>query len=177
MSRTQRGLKTVLKEIARSSERSSLFWWMFEHHDQLVTAAQGQRMRWAPLCERFSALGLADATGKPASIRTARETWRQVRASVASARAHAAAKKDRRANGRVAGLVNPSRMSPNWRPEVVPATVPVRPVARGGLPAATDAVSAQGRPTQSPALPSTPEEVKEAALRDLDEMDWHLKLQ
>ena len=150
MTRTQRGLRTILKAIARSSERSSLFWWMFDHHDQLIAAARGQRMRWSPLCDRFAALGLVDATGKPASIRTAWETWRQVRAAVASARAHAAAQAEQHGQGRVVGLVNPSRMSPNWRPQVVPPGPPATSQAHSAAVLSNDSAGTSSAPASVP---------------------------
>jgi hypothetical protein len=53
----RKGLRAVLREIAYSADRSALFWWMVEHHDELAHAAQGRRLRWKPLCERFAALG------------------------------------------------------------------------------------------------------------------------
>ncbi len=178
MTRTQRGLKAVLKAITRSSERSSLFWWMFDHHDQLIAAAEGRRMRWGPLCERFAALGLTDAIGKPASVRTARETWRQVRAAVGAARSRAAAKEAARLPDRLAGRTNPSRMPPNWRPEVVPPAplATALPVAPGERSAPAGTAAAPVPPARPAKQPSTPEEVVEAALNDLREFDWHLRL-
>jgi hypothetical protein len=79
MTTNQAGPRAVLGQITHSADRSSLFWWMVEHHDDLCDAAQGRRLQWAPLCAQFAELGLTDATGKPASVRTVRETWKRAR--------------------------------------------------------------------------------------------------
>ena len=75
-------MKSILRELSHSSERSSLFWWMVENHDMLAGATAGRRIRWKPACAYFDRLGLKDAEGKPATIRTARETWSKARAEV-----------------------------------------------------------------------------------------------
>src|SRR6516162_9519210 len=66
---------------------------MVEHHDELAQAAEGRRLRWKQLCERFAGLGLTDVNGKVASERTARATWSRARRAVAEARERAAAKR------------------------------------------------------------------------------------
>ena len=73
MSNDRKGLRAVLREIAHSAERSPLFWWMVEHHDELAQAAEGRRLRWKQLCERFAGLGLTDVNERVASERTARD--------------------------------------------------------------------------------------------------------
>jgi hypothetical protein len=109
MAREQPTLKSVLNEIARSGDRSSLFWWMVEHHDELVTAANGRRMQWRAFCARLRDLGLTDRTGKPASAKVARLTWFRARQEVARARGATAA--------RPARSSYPSRMPKDWKPE------------------------------------------------------------
>jgi hypothetical protein len=91
MAKDRSHIEAVLAAIARSDERSTLFHWMHEHHDELVAAAAGHRMRWKALTARLAEAGLRDATGKPATERTARETWYQVRRVVAKRRAAQAA--------------------------------------------------------------------------------------
>jgi hypothetical protein len=120
MSNDRKGLRAVLREIAHSAERSPLFWWMVEHHDQLAQAADGRRLRWKQLCERFAGLGLTDVNGKVASERTARATWARARRAVAEARERAAAKRPAHRPGRY-----PSRISADWRPQVVERAEPV----------------------------------------------------
>ena len=75
-------MKALLRELSRSSERSSLFWWMVENHDLLAGAAGGKRIRWKPTCAYLEQLGLRDADGNPPTERTARETWSRARAEV-----------------------------------------------------------------------------------------------
>jgi hypothetical protein len=119
MSNDRKGLRAVLREIAHSAERSPLFWWMVEHHDELAQAAEGRRLRWKQLCERFADLGLTDVNGKVASERTARATWARARRAVAEARERASAKRPAHRRGKY-----PSRISADWRPQVVEQTEP-----------------------------------------------------
>ncbi len=114
MSKRTKGLRTVLREITHSAERSPLFWWMVENHDELAAAAAQRRLRWPRLCARFAELKLTDVTGKVASERTARATWGRARREVALARQRLAAQPPPRP-----GAKYPSRISPNWRPQVV----------------------------------------------------------
>jgi hypothetical protein len=87
MSKCPSGLAAILEAIRRSPQRSSLFYWLHEHHDAVIEAAAGKPIRWAPLCTRFAELGLTDRTGKPASEAIARKTWHGVRRLVAKERA------------------------------------------------------------------------------------------
>jgi hypothetical protein len=119
MSRRIRTYKAILKEVARGSERSQLFWWLVENHDAIASESEGKRMRWAPLCARFAAHGLTDVNGRPPTPRTARETWLQARRTVALAR-----ERKRQADAAATpGQTMPSRISPDWRPQIVPPVV------------------------------------------------------
>jgi len=69
----------VLENIARPGNRSPLFWWMLEHHDEIVELAAGRRMDWKSFVAVATALGITDTLGRPIKERNARETWRQVR--------------------------------------------------------------------------------------------------
>lgn len=113
MTRHQPLIKTVLSEIANGDDRSSLFWWLVEHHDEIMAAANGRRMQWRRLCARFAELGLTDRTGKPATEKLARLTWFRARQEVARLRGLAVPAPAR------AGSVYPSRTSKEWRPTVV----------------------------------------------------------
>lgn len=113
MSRNRKGLRAVLREITQSADRSSLFWWMVKHHDELKTTASGRRLQWAALCTRFAELSLTDINGKPASPRTARETWLRVRRAVEEANRRLAAKPPSRV-----GAVYPSRIPRNGGPRL-----------------------------------------------------------
>jgi hypothetical protein len=127
MPKQTRTYKAILSEVARGN-RSTLFCWLVNHHDDLIEQAAGKPMRWEPLCKRFAEHGLTDINGQPATPSTARATWFQVRKAVAEA------KKRKKASdaARRPGDVYPSRISPDWRPTVVPPP-PIRaaPAAAG----------------------------------------------
>lgn len=75
--------QTLLDHMTQPDERSPLFWYLIEHHDDLVAAAAGRRQRWRVLCADFQALGLTDGRGNAPSPQTARLTWWRVRREVA----------------------------------------------------------------------------------------------
>ena len=83
MDRKGKLLQALIEQLGQSDERSPLFWYLFEHHDEIVAAARGQRMRWQSLCATFEALGLTDRSGQAPSAETARRTWKRVRREVA----------------------------------------------------------------------------------------------
>ena len=86
MKHDQRQTRAILDTIARSDARSPLFWWMVEHHDEIIAAAAGQRIRWGSFCAEAARIGLTDTRGQPATERNARETWHQARRMVERAR-------------------------------------------------------------------------------------------
>ena len=128
MSRRSRTYKAILHEVARGSERSTLFWWLVENHDAIEAQAEGKRISWEPLCERFVAHGLTDVRGQPPTSLTARKTWLRARRAVAEARER---KRVADASARP-GQKYPSRISPDWRPQVVPAA-PTQALVRSGV--------------------------------------------
>jgi hypothetical protein len=125
MARRNRDTTAILKTVSRSEQRSSLFWWLVEHHDEMIAAAKGKRILWRPFCAKVAALGLTDTKGQPPCERAARETWMQARKEVAASREAAAAQPPR--------PVYPSRVDKDWRPANAPppgpATQAVVPVA------------------------------------------------
>ena len=124
MARQKRGTKAILKTIARSEQRSTLFWWMVEHHDDIIAAAKGKRILWRPFCAKAAADGLTDTKGHPPCERAARETWMQARKEVAAARSVEAVS--------TARPVHPSRVDKNWRPaNAPPPTGQIVPAAAG----------------------------------------------
>jgi hypothetical protein len=131
-------LRGLLKDLGRPDERSPLFWWLLDHHDQIVESAAGRRMRWATLCAHFEALGLTDTKGKPPTPRNARETWFQVRREVARLRSKPTAPNNPR----------PARLPAGWHPTPIDAPAPVRP-------------RAQAPPLGPTTAENTPEHVKE----------------
>jgi hypothetical protein len=121
MSRYDKRLRGVVGEIAKTSDRSPLFWWLVENHDEIASAARGRRLRWDALCTRFAEAGLTDCNGKAPSPATARRTWHKARYMVAEERARqeAEAAKPKRVGARP-----PSRMPRDCRPEEVIVTAP-----------------------------------------------------
>ena len=86
------GLRAILRKIEQPADRSSLFHWMVEHHDELLATANEARLAWADLCASFTELGLTNRDGQPASQKTARLTWYRARKVVADKQARAARK-------------------------------------------------------------------------------------
>ena len=140
MARRQQTYKAILEEVARGGDRSSLFWFLTQHHDELIAQADGKRMLWDALCVRFAEHGLTDRRGLTATPETARQTWLRARRAVAAARAQKAAAD---ANGRP-GDKYPSRISPDWRPQIVPPQVGTTPARAGAAPSSLPSVSTQG---------------------------------
>lgn len=143
MGKHGRSLRAVVNEITRSSDRSSLFWWLVEHHDEIAEATQGRRLRWSALCARFEEAGLTDLKGRAASPETARRTWLRVRQMVSEARERQAADVLR---PRRVGVMPPSRLPATWKPDSLAQSW------GAGLPA--NAPPAQPFPTQPPHPPA-----------------------
>ena len=116
MARRNRDTTAILRTIERSEQRSPLFWWMVEHHDQMVQAARRRRINWAGFCAEAANRGLTDTRGDPPTESNARKTWLRARREVERARAAEAAKPPPRP-----GSIYPSRIPKDWRPQVVPA--------------------------------------------------------
>ncbi|MCW2318581.1 hypothetical protein M2322_004150 [Rhodoblastus acidophilus] len=74
----------VLRLIARPKRRSPLFWWLFEHYDELraAQATGGLGIPWSQLVGKFAAMGLTAANGKPLTPNTARKTWQRVHKAI-----------------------------------------------------------------------------------------------
>jgi hypothetical protein len=95
-----RGAGAILSRVEQPYERSRLFEWLIEHHDEMVVASGGRRMEWRRLCADFAQAGLTDADGNAVTARTARMTWwrvRKERARIEARRAAERAERDRRA--------------------------------------------------------------------------------
>ncbi|MGH7120586.1 MAG: hypothetical protein ACREFP_16625 [Acetobacteraceae bacterium] len=190
MAKRNRDTKAILRTIERSERRSSLFWWMVEHHDEVMTAAKRERIHWVGFCVEAGRRGLKDTRGRPPTPRIARDTWAEAKRVVAAARA---------AEGKQApprpGSIYPSRMPKEWRPEALKrmgaaagssgsegatgtastgtgtALIAVRP---RGVPATGAPVrrSRFASPNDSPAV----QEAMLAAEEQLEQADWYLNL-
>lgn len=84
------GVKAILTQLGQSADRSTLFHWMVDHHNELLANAKGRKMNWVELCVSFGTLGLTNQQGEIATERTARETWYRARKEVARLRTYAA---------------------------------------------------------------------------------------
>jgi len=110
MGKCRTGLDDVLKDIVEGPQRSTLFYWLVEHHNEIAQAAAGRSIRWEPLRIRFAELGLTDGDGKPATAETSRLTWFKVRKEVLKHRTL-------RATGMLPRpAATPPRPPANWMP-------------------------------------------------------------
>jgi hypothetical protein len=91
MKTSQRQLKAMQRDVRQGPDRSTLFWWMVDHHDYLVVEGRRGRMPWLKLCKRFAVEGLTDGSGKPATPKRAGETWREACVEVKAAAERVAA--------------------------------------------------------------------------------------
>lgn len=114
MTQRRRDTRAILRTVAQSEQRSSLFRWMVEHHDEMVEASRQERIHWASFCAQASKRGLTDAQGKAPTTVTARKTWTRARQAVREARAELAARPTK--------PVFPSRM-PKWTPPEILAAI------------------------------------------------------
>jgi hypothetical protein len=75
------GRDAVLAVARRSPRHSSLFWFLFDQHDQLIEAKKqtGLGIPWESMLPRFAALNLTLCKGKAITLRGARQTFLRVR--------------------------------------------------------------------------------------------------
>ena len=83
------GREAALAVAGRSPRRSSLFWWLFDNHDELLEAKGmgGLGFPWKAMCPVFAELELTLAAGAPVTPERARQTWWRVRKEKARLRA------------------------------------------------------------------------------------------
>lgn len=138
-----RGAKAILAQVERPYERSPLFEWLFEHHDDVIAAAAGRRVEWSRLCGEFESAGLTGRDGKPVNATTARKTWQRVRkehARVEALRAGERAERERRA------AANPRRDMPSQfrKGDYGPPLATTTEAGRPKLPATTVEQASRG---------------------------------
>jgi len=75
------GLEAILALARRSPRHSSLFWFLFDQHDQLIEAKKqsGLGIPWESMLPRFAALNLTLCNGKAVTPKGARQTFLRVR--------------------------------------------------------------------------------------------------
>ena len=149
MTRRKRDTRAILRTIEQSEERSPLFWWMVEHHDDMVQASTGSRIRWAAFCAEAARKGLTDTRGRPPTERNARETWLQARKAVAAGRAKQEAAPPK--------PIYPSRTPKGWVPPGIAAAIAAgNPAIEGVRPVGTGAEASAGIALVTPPPPPPP---------------------
>lgn len=192
MTQRRRDTKAILRTVAQSEQRSPLFRWMVEHHDELVEASRLDRIHWANFCAEASKRGLTDTQGNAPTTATARKTWTRARRAVREAQAELTARPPK--------PVYPSRLPKGWvPPEILAAIEAGSPAVEGthgsaaargtGVapspgnalvprpPPPVPAKSEAGKTLSRYAKPEDPPEVQAAyaAIEEqLDQADWWL---
>jgi hypothetical protein len=75
------GREAVITAAHRSPRRSSLFWWLFDHYDELNEAKglSALGFSWKSMCAGFVELELSLVGGAPITAERASKTWQRVR--------------------------------------------------------------------------------------------------
>ena len=128
------GREAALAVAGRSPRRSSLFWWLFDNHDELLEAKGmgGLGFAWKAMCPVFAELELTLLAGAPVTPERARQTWWRVRKEKARLRRLEAEAEAERALRRAQDPRRnmPSRMSGRYEAplaEVQPRRAVVQP--------------------------------------------------
>ena len=122
-----------MQRVARPEQRSPLFWWLLDHHDELrqAEAESGLGIPWKKLCSEFASMGITASGGKLVTAGTARITWQRVRKELARVDARRAREHAEREARRAA---DPRRDMPSRFPkgEYGPPLANVRPPSPQG---------------------------------------------
>ena len=113
MSDKREKVEAVVSYLLQGPERSTLFWWLVEHHDELIEAKGRKRTRWAPLAAQLAGYGLTNRNKQPASPAVVRQTWQRVRRYMAEEKEAKAVRQHQRRQ-------QPSHLPATWRPPVAP---------------------------------------------------------
>jgi len=143
MKTTRETLRAMRETIRRGPDRSSLYWWMVDHHADLIDeGVAAGRMPWRKLCRDFAAEGLTDGRGKAATPARAGKTWRDACVAVAAAaeRTKTAARENQ--------PPPLSRSHSDWQPPI--AETPLRPPALGHPREEATALPANRTPLEPP---------------------------
>lgn len=82
----------IPEPVLQGSERSALFWLLYQHHDALTQKWKGRRVDWNLVSAWAETQQAWDRNGQTPRPNTARKTWERVRALVAHERAEREAK-------------------------------------------------------------------------------------
>jgi hypothetical protein len=61
----RKGSAAVLARITRHPARGDVFWWLYDHYDEIKVRTLGTRISWRTLLADLTALGLTNAHGQP----------------------------------------------------------------------------------------------------------------
>jgi len=109
MKQIERSRLTRRRKVRPYQGRGPIYAWLRAHHASIEKLAPTRPCIWAELALDMIEDAVVDGTGDPPTAHNIRMTWPRVCRDVA---AEAAAAKPKR--------VPPSRISPDWRPTVVP---------------------------------------------------------
>lgn len=82
----------VPEPVLQGSERSALFWLLYQHHDTLSKKWSGRRVDWNLVSAWAETQQAWDRNGQTPRSNTARKTWERVRVLVAHEKAEREAK-------------------------------------------------------------------------------------
>lgn len=86
MERASKAVKSMFAQMTQQGERSTLFWWFVENHDDFLEGARRQRIQWAVVVQRVVGLGLTNRVGAQPSRKLAKLTWQRAQTYVAARR-------------------------------------------------------------------------------------------
>lgn len=86
MERASKTVKSMFVAMTQRGERSKLFWWFVENHDDILEGAKRQRIQWAVVIERANELGLTNRAGASPTRKLAKLTWQRAQIYVTAAR-------------------------------------------------------------------------------------------
>lgn len=146
----------IPEAVIRGTERSALFWLMFENHADLSGRWKGRRISWPAVCTWAVEHQAWTAKGEPPNPATAKKTWQRVCAAIAKEQAEKEA--ERQAKQRPA-------VTPTPRKAGLPPMAAVH-----SRPAGAEPRMPQGGPTHSRpigAQPETSDEVRARVEKDI----------
>jgi hypothetical protein len=149
---------TRKKRIREYNGRGSIYAWLRAHHGDVTRCRDVEQRPWSILVTEMVSDGVRREDGFEPTVKNVSRVWERVCRDVA---AEAAAAKPKR--------VPPSRISPDWRPTVVPP----RPMAPAKPPAAASdvAVPADRDPRIDPTLPPHAQAELAKLFREFDELE------
>lgn len=155
MERASKTVKSMFAAMTQRGERSTLFWWFVENHDDIAEAAKRQRIQWAVVVDRANELGLTNRVGAAPTRKLAKLTWHRAQIYVASFRSATDPPVAEQA------VPNPMPRSVTARPSLAERVSAPRTFAHGFEPSA--GLSEQDDCSIAPAISEAPMQLRRAA--------------